>query len=111
MLYGPLWRVLPGPRWAKALQTLALALVVVVVCFLWVFPAIAPHMPFNDNTVDGSVPTPTTSSSSTSSSSTTTTSSSTTTTTSSSTTTTTSTTTSLPSTQDLGQRPTLQERA
>jgi hypothetical protein len=24
----------------------------VAVCFLWIFPRIAPLMPFNDNTVD-----------------------------------------------------------
>lgn len=56
MLYGPLWRALPGRRVAKLAQVLVLALVVVAVCFLWVFPAVAPFVPFNDNTVDGSVP-------------------------------------------------------
>ena len=50
-MYGPLWRALPGPWPAKALQAVLLALVVVAVCFLWVFPAVAPHLPFNDNTV------------------------------------------------------------
>lgn len=50
-MYGPLWRALPG-RWPwKVLQLVALAAVVVVVCFQWVFPAIAPHLPFNGNTV------------------------------------------------------------
>ena len=33
---------------------LALVAAVVAVLFLWVFPAIAPHMPFNDQTVGGS---------------------------------------------------------
>ena len=31
---------------------LALAAAVVAPCFTWVFPAIAPFTPFNDNTVD-----------------------------------------------------------
>ena len=50
-MYGPLWRLLPG-RWpVKALLSLILVVGVVTVCFLWLFPAIAPLMPFNDNTV------------------------------------------------------------
>jgi hypothetical protein len=50
-MYGPLWRVLPGPWPVKALLSLILVVAVVVVCFLWLFPAIAPFMPFNDNAV------------------------------------------------------------
>ena len=50
-MYGPLWRLLPG-RWpVKAFLSLILAAGVVVLCFLWVFPTIAPLMPFNDNTI------------------------------------------------------------
>ena len=50
-MYGPLWRLLPG-RWpVKALLTLILVTAVVTVCFLWLFPMIAPLMPFNDNTI------------------------------------------------------------
>jgi len=30
---------------------LALAVVVLAACFTWVFPAVAPFMPFNDTTV------------------------------------------------------------
>ena len=51
-MYGWLWRTLPGSRWFRALTLLVLALVVVAVCFMWVFPAVAPFMPFNDITVD-----------------------------------------------------------
>ncbi len=51
-MYAALWRVLPGPRWVKAVQCLLLLLVVVAVCFVWLFPAVAPYMPFNDNTVE-----------------------------------------------------------
>ena len=51
-MYGALWRVLPGPAWVRVLILLALAAVVVLVCFQWVFPAVAPHMPFNDITIE-----------------------------------------------------------
>jgi hypothetical protein len=50
-MYGALWRVLPG-RWpVKVLLGLILVVAVVAVCFLWLFPAIAPYMPFNGNSV------------------------------------------------------------
>lgn len=52
MIYGAIWRVLPGPTAVKALLALLLLALVVAVLFLWVFPAVAPYMPFNDNTVD-----------------------------------------------------------
>lgn len=51
-MYAALWRALPGPRPVKALQCLVLAFAVLAFCFLWLFPRIAPHMPFNDVTVD-----------------------------------------------------------
>ncbi|WP_225755745.1 hypothetical protein [Actinotalea sp. Marseille-Q4924] len=51
-MYGWLWRVMPGPAWFRAILMLLLAAAVVAVCFLWLFPAIAPFMPFNDITVD-----------------------------------------------------------
>ena len=50
-MYAAVWRVLPGPRWARVLQCLLLLLVVVAVCFQWVFPAVSPYMPFNQTTV------------------------------------------------------------
>jgi len=50
-MYAALWRLLPGPGPVKALLALALLVGVVAVCFLWLFPAIAPYMPFNDNSV------------------------------------------------------------
>ncbi len=55
-MYAALWRALPGPRWVKALQCLVLVLAVVAVCFVWLFPAVAPYMPFNDNTVETGTP-------------------------------------------------------
>jgi len=50
-VYAALWRHLPGPAWARALLCLVLAFVVVAVCFLWVFPAISPLLPFTESTV------------------------------------------------------------
>jgi len=50
-VYAALWRVLPGPTWLRALILVLLAAAVVVACFAWVFPALAPYMPFNDVTV------------------------------------------------------------
>ena len=50
-MYATLWRLLPGPWPVKALQCLILLVGVVAVCFLWLFPAVAPYMPFNDNTI------------------------------------------------------------
>lgn len=51
-MYGWLWRVLPGPAWVRALLLLGLLAALVVACFTWIFPAVAPLMPFNDITVD-----------------------------------------------------------
>ncbi|WP_340270673.1 hypothetical protein [Aquipuribacter nitratireducens] len=50
-MYGALWRALPGPWPVRMLQVLVLALAVVAVCFLWLFPALAPYVPFNEQTV------------------------------------------------------------
>ena len=50
-MYGALWRVLPGPWPVKLLCSLVLVVAVVAVCFLWLFPAIAPYMPFNGSSV------------------------------------------------------------
>jgi hypothetical protein len=40
-MYGALWRILPGPTWARILQLVALGIVVLVVADLWLFPFIA----------------------------------------------------------------------
>lgn len=50
-MYGWIWRHLPGPWPVRALIVLALVAAVLVACFLWVFPAVSPLMPFNDTTV------------------------------------------------------------
>jgi hypothetical protein len=49
--YGWVWRVLPGPKAVKVVEAALLVLAVVAVLFTWVFPAVAPFMPFNDTTV------------------------------------------------------------
>ncbi len=51
-MYGALWRALPGNNWLKALQSLVLFAAAVAVLFVWVFPAIAPHLPFEDVTIE-----------------------------------------------------------
>jgi hypothetical protein len=51
-MYGFIWRHLPGPVAVRILLALVLLAAVVAVLFLWVFPAVAPIMPFNDGTVD-----------------------------------------------------------
>ncbi len=51
-LYGWLWRRLPGPKAVKVLLATVLLVAVVAVLFSWVFPVIAPLMPFNDTTVE-----------------------------------------------------------
>lgn len=50
-MYGWMFRHLPGPLWVRILLTLLILAAVVVVLFQWVFPAIAPFMPFNDGLV------------------------------------------------------------
>ena len=51
-MYALLWRVLPRPTAVKVMELIVLAVVVVAVLFTWVFPAVAPLMPFNSTTVD-----------------------------------------------------------
>lgn len=51
-MYAAIWRLLPGPAWLKAIEALILVLAIVAVLFVWVFPAIAPHLPFDQQTVE-----------------------------------------------------------
>ena len=57
-MYAALFRLLPGGRLAKTFQAVVLVAVVVGILFLWVFPAVAPHLPFEDVTIssDGAAP-------------------------------------------------------
>ncbi|MEN0129285.1 MAG: hypothetical protein AAGC49_07575 [Brevundimonas sp.] len=50
-MYGWLWRHLPGPTAVRVLISAILVALVVVACFTWLYPAIAPYMPFNETTV------------------------------------------------------------
>jgi hypothetical protein len=51
-MYAAIWRLLPGPRWLKTLEALALVLAVVAVLFTWVFPLVAETFhPFEGATV------------------------------------------------------------
>ena len=52
LMYGALWRSLPGPAWLRLFLAVAFFAAVVVILFLYVFPQVAPLMPFNDNTVE-----------------------------------------------------------
>jgi hypothetical protein len=51
-MYGFIWRHLPGPLAVRIVLALVLALAVVAVLFVWVFPALAPIMPFNNGTMN-----------------------------------------------------------
>ena len=50
-MYGLIWRALPGPLLVRILLALMLFVGVVAVLFLWVFPAIEPYVPLNEQTV------------------------------------------------------------
>lgn len=52
-MYAALWRHLPGPVVVRLLIILVLVVLVVAVCFQWVFPVVAPLLPFDHNTVGG----------------------------------------------------------
>ena len=52
-MYAALWRRLPGGRLGKSVSALVLFAATVVVLFGWVFPAVAPLLPFEDVTVQG----------------------------------------------------------
>lgn len=50
-MYAWLFRRLPGPLWLRIVIAALVIAAVVAVLFTWVFPAIAPVMPFNGTTV------------------------------------------------------------
>ncbi|MGQ4535106.1 hypothetical protein ACUH9Y_08440 [Dermabacteraceae bacterium P13115] len=51
-MYAWFYRHLPGPHWVRILICLGLCALAVFVLFNWVFPLIAPYMPFNGATVE-----------------------------------------------------------
>ena len=52
-MYGWVWRRLPGATWLKILAAIGLILALITVLFLWVFPWLAPLLPFQQQTVGG----------------------------------------------------------
>lgn len=50
-MYAWMFRHLPGPLWMRIVLTIVLLAAIIAALFLWVFPAIAPYMPFNDGLV------------------------------------------------------------
>ncbi len=50
-MYAWIWRSLPGPLWARILMALALVLLVLYILFEWVYPWLAPLLPFQQQTV------------------------------------------------------------
>ncbi len=55
-MYGALWRILPGPVWARVLILLAIVAAVLTACGLWVFPWVAHTFFQEGSTVDGGTP-------------------------------------------------------
>ena len=43
-MYSALWKILPGPKWFKAIQMLVLAAIVVVFLFKWGFPFLVNYL-------------------------------------------------------------------
>jgi hypothetical protein len=52
-MYAWIWRHLPGGRGGKAAVSVVLVVGVVALLLFVVFPAVEPHLPFNDVTVGG----------------------------------------------------------
>ncbi|PDP84904.1 hypothetical protein CQJ94_26100 [Glycomyces fuscus] len=51
-MYGLIWRVLPGPWVSKLIMALGLVVGAALLLWFFAFPALSPHMPFNDGAVD-----------------------------------------------------------
>ncbi len=58
-MYGWLWRHLPGPWFARLGELLVLLVGILALLFYVVFPAVDPHLPFNEVTVQQPSPSPT----------------------------------------------------
>lgn len=50
-MYSAIWRALPGPRWARVIEAVALAVIVLAVCVEWVFPWLATTFIQSESTV------------------------------------------------------------
>ena len=51
-MYGLIWRILPGPWISKFIMAFGLLVGAAALLWFFAFPAISPHMPFNDGAVD-----------------------------------------------------------
>lgn len=51
-MYGLIWRILPGPWASKFIMAVGLLAGACALLWFFAFPAISPHMPFNDGAVD-----------------------------------------------------------
>ena len=51
-MYGLIWRILPGPWVSKFIMAVGLLAGGAALLWFFAFPAISPHMPFNDGAVD-----------------------------------------------------------
>ena len=52
-MYGWIWRHLPGPAPVRLACAVLLVVLAVAVLFQWVFPAVAPHLPWQEDTTVG----------------------------------------------------------
>lgn len=53
-MYGLIWRILPGPWASKFIMAVGLLAGSAALLWFFAFPALSPHMPFNDGAVDTS---------------------------------------------------------
>ncbi|MCY9782330.1 hypothetical protein KIK06_00295 [Nocardiopsis sp. EMB25] len=51
-MYGLIWRVLPGPWPSKLILSVGLVAAAAALLWLFAFPKLSPHMPFNDGAVE-----------------------------------------------------------
>ena len=50
-MYAALWRLLPGPTWLKVIEAVALVALGIWLLLTVVFPAVEPHLPFDQISV------------------------------------------------------------
>lgn len=51
-MYAWFWRHLPGNSWLRLVQSLVLFVGIVLLLLFVVFPAVEPHLPFGNVTID-----------------------------------------------------------
>lgn len=51
-MYGLIWRILPGPWASKFIMAAGLLAGGAALLWFFAFPALSPHMPFNDGAVN-----------------------------------------------------------